>query len=443
MQENTISDTIVKQMLGEWAIPQDAAFQESSRCLACHNPPCTQGCPAGIPVGDFIRRMKWKDWEGAAELILKANPFGTICGFVCPEDILCEKDCIRKNIDSSIRIRELQKYVTLSHSRQIHYKGAEGNKRGPVAILGGGPAGLSCACILALQGVKIDLYEKRPYPGGVSYFSLPSFRLPDRALEMDVQRILSLNINYIQSDISSLNINDLQKYQAVFIGLGLDKTSDLHIPGENLENVTDSVQFLEGIKKSPGEKVSSQECYSSIIIIGGGNTAMDCALSAKYYYPESRVILSYRRRIEEMPAWEREKESCFKAGVDFLMQTAPVAIQGKEKVEEVVLRRTEPGEPDASGRCRPVEIPGSDFTVPCNLVIKALGQKGPKYISELLPELKTDHNFYISTNEDGKTSINGIWAGGDCCNGGKTVVEAVSDGKKAAKQICQSLKEEK
>lgn len=443
MQENSSSNSATKNMLKEWVISYDAAYQECSRCLACHNPPCSQGCPAGIPVGDFIRRMKWKDWEGAAELILKANPFGTICGFVCPEDILCEKDCIRKNIDTSISIRELQKYVTLFHSREINYTGTEGTRRGPAAILGGGPAGLSCAYILALQGVEIDLFEKRPYPGGVSYFSLPSFRLPDKALEMDIQRILSLNINYKQTDISSLNTSDLQKYEAVFIGLGLGKTPDLDIPGESLENVIDSVQFLEGVKKNPDYQIQLNKLDSTIVVIGGGNTAMDCALAAKKTFPDSQVILSYRRRLEEMPAWEREKEGCFKAGIVFQLQTAPVAIQGNTEAEKIVLRRTKPGEPDTSGRCRPVEIPGSDFTVPCNLIIKALGQKGPTSIKKLFPELKTDRNFYIHTDKDGKTSINRIWAGGDCCNGGKTVVEAVSDGKKAAEQIYQTLKEEK
>ncbi len=423
-------------------ISGDAAFHESTRCLTCYNPPCTDGCPAGIPVGDFIRRIRWKDWEGAAELILEANPFGTVCGFVCPEDILCEKECIRKKLDFPVRIRELQKYVTLLYAQKYRYNVSEKTIREPVAILGGGPAGVSCAFELARRGISVDMYEKRAKAGGVAFSSLPSFRLPNEALQFDLERVFHLNINHIQKDLSTMSQSDFDHYKGIFIGLGLDKVPDLHIAGEELPNVIESIEFLEQLKGSGSSEKTLEEKYHTICIIGGGNTAMDCALTARKNYPDSRVIISYRRRMEEMPAWDSEKEKCFKAGVDFLLQTQPVKIHGENKVQSITLRRTVPGKPDATGRRRPVEVKDSEFQLPCDLVIKALGQKGPCIVPELFPEVEVDNNCFIQYNENQQTSARNIWAGGDCCNKGKTVVEAVGEGKKAAQDMYRKIRED-
>ncbi len=422
-------------MLSKTNIPHYVSIlSEASKCLCCYDPPCMKGCPVNIPVGDFIRRIRFGDNLAAAKLILSENPFGTICGFVCPEENLCEKNCTRAKIDKPIAIRELQKYVTWYEGANINYE-KKGKINGKVAILGAGPAGLTCACILAINGVDVDIYDKKKFPGGVPINTLPAFRLPDRALKLDIQRILKLKVNFINKDISVLTKNDVKKYNAIFISLGLGKGYSLNVEGENLQNVFSAEEFLEKLKK--GENLPQAE---TIVVIGGGNTAMDCALSAKKYYKNARVILSYRRSYKEMPAWEKEKIEVFKHGIDFMYQTIPVKIKGDKKVEEIIFRRTKLVKEEGEKRAKPIEIPNSDFSIKADVVVKAIGQYGVEEVKKLFSDIELTSKYLIKVDETLKTSINNVFAGGDIVNGGDTIVQAVADGKKAAASILELLK---
>lgn len=409
------------------------AYEEAIRCLCCENPPCMKGCPASIPVGDFVRRMRWQDWAGAAQLILEANPFGSVCGFVCPEENLCEKNCIRQNIDQPVSIRELQKFATWQYGTKIQFDKDE-QVKGKVAVLGGGPAGLTCTAALAQKGVSVDLFDKSAMLGGVPFHTLPAFRLLDRAIKLDIQRVLKLGVSVIKKDVFSLTNEDLKEYDALFVGLGLGDGYQLNIDGEELENVLSAEEFLVNVKTG-----KCSEPFANIVVVGGGNTAMDCALSAKKMWTASNVTLSYRRRFEEMPAWEKEKMYSLAEGVSFMCQTVPVQIMGGGKAQTLMLQRTKPGEPDASGRSKPLPVDNSNFSIPADLVIKAVGQQGPVAIQNVIPGLELSRSGLLQIDESGKTSVDRVYAGGDCINGGDTVVQAVADGKKAAAAIIEKL----
>lgn len=417
-------------------LSEQAAWLESSRCLYCFDAPCTKACPTHIDVPAFIKKIATKNLRGAGRTILESNPLGASCSRVCPVDVLCEGACVMGQEHKPIPIGQLQRYAmdyVSSRRMQLFSAGAPNGKR--VAIIGAGPSGVSCAFYLARRGFAVKLLDKAPLPGGLNTYGIAEYKMTRRVALEEIDMIRQLGVE-IESGVEvgvDVSLEYLERdYDAVFLGVGLGGTAKLEIQGEDLDGVVDALEFIEQVKTRDFPNI---EIGSRVAVIGAGNTAIDCVTQAKRLGAE-RVVMVYRRSEREMPAFAYEYELAKKDGIEFFWRTSPVRVLGDLYVEALECVRMELGEPDARGRRTPIPVPGSKLILEVDMVIKALGQVPRDTFLSRIPGVEFDSKGRIVVDPaTAQTANPKFFAGGDCVNGGKEVVDAAQAGKIAAAEI--------
>lgn len=426
------------------ALTEREAVTEANRCLYCYDAPCMTACPTHIDIPTFIRKIATGNVKGSAKTILESNLMGATCSRVCPVQELCEGACVLEHDqEQPIMIGRLQRYaMDYAAERKIKFfeKGKSVGKK--VAVIGAGPAGLSCAGELAKLGFDVTCYEKKPWAGGLDTYGIVVFREPVEVSLAEVKMIEELGVTMktnttVGTDITFDEL--LESYDAIFVSVGLGNVPDMSIPGENIPGVLDGLDFIEETKTRPLDQIKFGK---KICIIGAGNTGIDCATIARRLGAE-RVTIVYRRSEEEMPAYHFEYQFALGEGVSFMFLTQPVEVVGDKQVTGLKCVRMDLGAPDASGRRAPVVIPDSEFILHCDMVIKAIGQKKHSTILEKLKQYGIkDIKGYIEVDRDTKrTAHPKIFAGGDCIrsHGEASTVMAVQDGKIAAIGIYRQL----
>jgi len=421
---------------------EEQALLEALRCLQCKKPKCIEGCPAGVDIPGFINLIKEKEYQKALDKIREKNCLPGICGRVCPQDELCEKNCIQGKKNQPVAIGALQRFVADWELKNGSPSKPEIKPSGKkVAIIGSGPAGLAVANDLALMGHKVTIFEALHAPGGVMLYGIPEYRLPNAIIQKEVDYIRNLGVE-IKTNVmigKTQTVNELfdAGYDAVFVGTGAGIPWFMEIPGETLNGVYTSNEFLMRANLSwQNNKTPQLHVGEKIAIIGGGNVAMDCARTAlRLGVKETNII--YRRSEAEMPASKEELKQALDEGVKFTWLTSPIEFKGNEKgyVSSIICRSFELGEPDASGRRRPVPIPGSEHEIAIDSVVIAIGQGPNNMFAYGLTDLETSKNGNIIIDENGRTSKPGIFAAGDVVTGAATVVQAIAGAKKAAQAI--------
>ncbi|OGW75652.1 MAG: glutamate synthase (NADPH), homotetrameric [Omnitrophica bacterium RBG_13_46_9] len=442
---------------------EEEAIEEAKRCLQCKNPTCIAGCPVAIDIKRFILQVAEKDYKEAYFTIRKKNDFPSICGRVCPAEYQCRKTCVFTKKDSpfasekAINIHFLERFVGdfgVKHDLAIPIETNARLSGTRVAVVGSGPAGLCCAGELARQGLKVVIFEGLHRPGGVLRYGIPSFRLPRDVLDFEINYLERLGVenapNMIIGKTKSLDELFAEGFSAVFLGLGAGAPSFLGVPGENLCNIYSANEFLTrvnlmGAYRFP-EYHTPVNIGKDIIVIGGGNTAMDAARVALRLQNinniKPNVTVYYRRTEKEMPARRLEIEHAREEGIRFEFLVAPSGFTGKNDgyVDKIRCLRCELGEPDFSGRRRPVPIKGSEFEKTCDLAIIAVGLNANRILTGVTPGLKLDKYGDIIVNPATmETSIKGVYAGGDIVGGEGTVIEAMGMAKKASAAIIEYL----
>jgi dihydropyrimidine dehydrogenase (NAD+) subunit PreT len=417
---------------------------EANRCLYCYDAPCMVACPTSIDIPTFIKKISTGNVKGAAKTILESNILGATCARVCPVEVLCEGDCVLQGDHKPIAIGRLQRYATdYATERGIKFFKAGKPNGKKVAIIGSGPAGLSCGGELAKLGFDVTIFEKQKWAGGLSTYGIVVFREPVEVSLAEVKAIEDLGVKVkcgveIGKDIQFEQL--IADYDAVFIGVGLGKVPPMEVPGEKLDGVVDGLDFIAQTKT---DKLDTIKHGHRICVIGAGNTAIDCATIARRLGAE-RVTMIYRRSEAEMPAYHFEYQFALGEGVSFMFLTQPTEIIGEGgKVSGIKCVRMDLGAPDASGRRSPVPVPDSEFVVPCDMVISAIGQIKPFSFMDALGKLGLQNvKGYIRVDpKTNKSDHPKIFAGGDCVrsHGEASTVMAVQDGKIAAKGIYEEL----
>jgi len=417
------------------------AITEASRCFSCYNPPCQRDCPSGIDIAEFIDRIKTGDTSGAVDVIREENALPGVCGRACPVEELCEKNCVRKNVDKeAVAIGALQRFAA-DHEKLKHIRPNRREPRGKkVAVIGSGPASLATASELLKMGHKVTIFESRSVAGGLLSHGIPQYRLPNDVVKWEVEYIKEMGVEVLKNrPIDRIGELLREGFSAVFLGIGMTKPASLNISGENLKGVYQGLEFLETVNRGlAGEAELPSLTGKKVIVIGGGDVAIDAA-RCSLRLGAGNVIIVYRRSFEEMPAHRLEIKAASDEGAKFLILSAPVKILGREQVEGLECTKIELGPLDESGRKGPLPIPGSDFVLDVDVVIEAVGQRLDEEFIRENPEIKTSGGSIIVDERTGMTSKPGIFAGGDAVGGG-TVVQAIAEGKIAAKGIDKYLK---
>jgi len=434
---------------------EEEAILEASRCLQCPNPTCVAGCPVHVRIPEFIKAITERKFEEAYKIITSTNSLPAVCGRVCPQEEQCEKNCILNRVGKPIAIGRLERFVAdyaLQNNIEEEVKPEKKNKK--VAIIGSGPAGLTCAGDLLKMGYDVTIFEALHALGGVLTYGIPEFRLPKRIVEAEIERLKKLGAK-VETNVvvgKTVTIDELMEeegFEAVFIGTGAGLPRFMGIPGENLNGVYSANEFLTRINLMKAYKFPEYDTPIAVgkrvAVIGGGNVAMDAARSALRLEGVEEVIVVYRRSKEEMPARAEEIEHAIEEGIKFEFLANPIRINGTEDgwVKSMDVIRMKLGEPDSSGRRRPIEIPGSEFTMEVDTVIMALGTSPNRLIPSTTKDIQVQKWGGIITDEDGRTSRPGVFAGGDAVTGAATVILAMGAGKKAAKAIDEYLRNKK
>lgn len=431
----------------------EQAMAEAKRCIQCKKPLCVSGCPVEINIPGFIKLVAEGDFAGAARKIKETNALPAVCGRVCPQEDQCEKKCILGIKGEPIAIGNLERFVAdWERENKAKGKGAGEEKgkakgKGKIAVVGSGPAGLTCAGDLARKGYQVTVFESLHVTGGVLTYGIPEFRLPKGIVELEVEYIKSLGVE-VKTDMLIGNVYTIEEllkdYQAVFIGSGAGLPKFMKIPGENIDGVYSANEYLFRINMMKAwqfpESLTPIKIGKKVAVIGGGNVAMDAArVSLRLGAEEVHII--YRRTEKEMPARKEEIHRAHEEGIIFKTLTLPVKYIADDNgwVKEAECLKMELGEPDSSGRRRPVPIEGSNYKLPLDTVVVAIGNSPNPLIPHRTPNLKTEKWGGVIVTEQGLASIPGVYAGGDIVRGAATVISAMGDGKLAAKAIHQQL----
>ena len=423
---------------------EEQAIDEAKRCLNCKHRPCVGGCPVNIRIPDFIAKVAEGDFEGAYEIITQSSSLPAVCGRVCPQESQCEKHCVRGVKGEPVAIGRLERFVADWHNANSTKAPVKPESNGhKVAVVGSGPSGLACAGDLAKKGYEVTVFEALHTPGGVLVYGIPEFRLPKDIVKKEIETLKALGVK-IETNViigKTISVDDLMgKYgfESVFIGSGAGLPRFMNIKGENLKGVYSANEFLTRVNLMKAYKPDSAtpiQHGNHVIVVGGGNVAMDAARSAKRLGADVSIV--YRRTEAELPARHEEVEHAKEEGIRFLMLTNPIEVVGNAEgwVDGIVCERMELSEPDASGRAKPVPVEGSAFRVEADCVIMAIGTSPNPLIKSTTKGLDTQKWGGIIADEKGLTSREGIYAGGDAVTGAATVILAMGAGKTAAAAI--------
>ena len=436
---------------------EEQAIDEANRCLNCKNMPCVDGCPVKIHIPEFISKIKEGDFEGAYQIITKSSSLPAVCGRVCPQETQCESKCVRGIKGESVGIGRLERFVADWHNTFCTEEPVKPTSNGHrVAIVGSGPSGLTCAGDLAKKGYEVTVYEALHTAGGVLVYGIPEFRLPKKIVAKEVDTLKKLGVK-IETNVvigKTLTIDELFDigYEAVFVGSGAGLPNFMGIPGESLKGVYSANEFLTRsnlMKSYLADPETPIMKGGKVAVIGGGNVAMDAARTALRLGAE-KVYIIYRRSMEELPARREEVEHAEEEGIEFRLLCNPTEILGYNNPDDardpkngfvtgMKCVRMELGEPDERGRRRPVVIPDSEFTIDVDTVIMSIGTSPNPLIKSTTEGLEVNRWGGIVVNEDGLTSRNAVYAGGDAVTGAATVISAMGAGKTAAKAIDEAL----
>lgn len=429
---------------------EEMALEEAQRCLQCKNRPCVAGCPVNVQIPDFIKLITEGKYEEAYGKIRETNSLPAICGRVCPQESQCEQLCVRAKKGESVGIGRLERFAAdwfMANRESVAETVEKKNKK--VAVIGSGPAGLTCAGDLAKLGYDVTVFEAFHVPGGVLMYGIPEFRLPKALVQKEIETVRKLGVNIMTNmvigKVYSLDELTEEGYQAIFVGSGAGLPSFMGIPGENLNGVYSANEFLTRINLMKAYKYPEYDTPvrvgKSVAVVGGGNVAMDAARCAKRLGAE-RVCIVYRRSEAEMPARLEEVHHAKEEGIIFKLLTNPTKVLGTDDgwVKGMECVEMELGEPDASGRRRPVVKQGSEYVIDVETVVIAIGQSPNPLIKSTTPGLETQKwGGIIVEEETGATSKKAVYAGGDAVTGAATVILAMGAGKKAAKAIDEYL----
>jgi glutamate synthase (NADPH/NADH) small chain len=435
--------------------PEELAVLEAARCLHCKDGKCIEGCPVGIDIPGFMAHIEAGDLKKAAELLLSANTLPGITGRVCPQEEQCEMVCVRgKGKGVPVAVGHLERFIADWARENYNVKQIIPEPTGyKVAIVGSGPAGLTCAGELAKMGHDVTIFEALHQPGGVLVYGIPEFRLPNKIIEAEIDRLREMGVKIVCNVVigRTFTVDELMQeegFHALFIAIGAGLPVFMHIPGENLKGVYSANEYLTRVNLMGGYKFP--ECDTPVIrgehvvVVGGGNVAMDSVRTSKRLGAKTSTLV-YRRSRKEMPAREEEIKHAEEEGIIFKLLCNPVRVLGTKDgwVRAVECVRMELGEPDDSGRRRPVPIKGSEFIVECDIVVMALGAGANPLLTRATPDLKLNRWGYIEADpETLMTSKPGVFTGGDIMRGAATVILAMGDGKVAAKNIDNYLRKE-
>ncbi|MGN1104095.1 MAG: NADPH-dependent glutamate synthase [Candidatus Coproplasma sp.] len=432
----------------------EIAIDEAQRCLHCKNAPCIQGCPVNIHIPDFIDKIKEGDFEGAYKVISLSSSLPAVCGRVCPQESQCESKCVRGIKGDPVGIGRLERFVADYHNNNATAETEVPQSNGHrVAVVGSGPSGLTCAGDLAKLGYKVTVFEALHLAGGVLVYGIPEFRLPKKIVQKEVDELKKLGVE-VETNVvigKTLTIDELFEdgYEAVFVGSGAGLPRFMGIPGESLKGVYSANEFLtrNNLMKAYLDNPTTPILKAQkVAVVGGGNVAMDAARTALRLGAE-KVYIVYRRSLEELPARKEEVEHAMEEGIDFRLLQNPVEILGYNNPDDrrdpkngfvtgIKVIKMELGEPDASGRRRPVEVPGSEEVLPVDCVVISIGTSPNPLIKDTTAGLEVNkHGGIIVEEETGKTTKEGVYAGGDAVTGAATVILAMGAGKTAAKAI--------
>lgn len=430
----------------------EEATTEATRCLHCKNPRCVQACPVSVKIPEFIAKVAAVDIAGAAAIIAEDSSLPAVCGRVCPQESQCEGSCILGVKGEPVAIGKLERFVAdysaTTDTNPVEVPAAPTPGRAKVAIIGSGPAGLACASDLAKKGYDVTIFEALHKAGGVLEYGIPEFRLPkDTVLKREIDAVKALGVK-IETDVivgRTVTIDQLmdkEGFKAVFVGTGAGLPKFMGIPGENLNGVFSANEFLTRnnlMKAFREDYLTPIHAGRKCCVVGGGNVAMDAARTALRLGADTTIV--YRRTENELPARKEEVHHAKEEGIDFQMLTNPVEILGDEKgwVRAIKCIRMELGEPDASGRRSPVPIPGSEFEIPTETVIMALGTAPNPLIVNTTKGLQATRRGGLEADAEGRTTREGIFAGGDAVTGAATVILAMGAGRKAAAAIDEYL----
>lgn len=423
---------------------KEMAMEEAQRCLHCPTKPCISGCPVAVNIPDFIEEVKNGEFEKAYQIIRQTSSLPAVCGRVCPQETQCESKCVRGVKGEAVAIGRLERFVADWHREHVKYEAVKPASNGhKVAVVGAGPAGLTCAGDLAKLGYQVSVFEALHVAGGVLMYGIPEFRLPKAIVQNEIDGLKQMGVDIETNMVigRSESVDDLFEagYESVFIGSGAGLPNFMNMPGENLKGVYSANEFLTrcNLMKAYKEGVDTPIQHPKrAVIVGGGNVAMDAARCAKRLGVEE-VTIVYRRSMEELPARKEEVEHAQEEGIIFRLLTNPVRVLGDENgwVKGMECVSMELGEPDESGRRRPVEIKDSNFVLDVDCMIMAIGTSPNPLICSTTEGLETNRKGCLIADDNGATTREGVFAGGDAVTGAATVILAMGAGKTAAKAM--------
>ena len=429
---------------------EEQALDEAARCLNCKNHPCVSGCPVQVKIPEFIKKITEKDYEGAYQVIHETSSLPAVCGRVCPQETQCESKCVRGIKGEPVGIGRLERFVADWHNANVQEAPAKPVSNGhKVAVIGSGPSGLTCAGDLAKKGYDVTVFEALHLAGGVLVYGIPEFRLPKAVVKREIDGLEDMGVKFEYNSVvgNMATAEELfeQGFDAIYVATGAGLPKFLNVPGENLPNVFFANEYLTRVNLMKANKFPEYDTPTkhgkNVVVFGGGNVAMDAVRSAKRLGAE-HAIIAYRRTEDEMPCRRAELHHAKAEGVEVLPLVSPLEFVAGEdgSVCAVKVQKMELGEPDESGRRRPVPIEGAIEEIPCDVAISAIGTNANPFAKKIGGKMELNKWGYIVADEEtGQTTDPRIWAGGDIVTGAATVILAMGAGKKAAASITKSL----